>query len=177
VSRNDHGKKGGVRPKSCGTGVPPVENEKHFRRNLPHFQTAGASYFLTWRCRPGITLSPGGRTITLNAIRHRHGLKWDVIAAVVMPDHVHVLATPLGKGDGAYDLAEILHSVKSFSAHQISKPNRRTGPVWLDKTYDRIVRNEAELEEWYDYIRNNPIRAGLVQTTTDYPWLIDQERP
>jgi len=158
-----------------GTGVPPVTVERKFRRNLPHIQIAGSTYFLTWRCRKGITLSPADRSTTLNAIRHWHGVKWDVIAAVVMPDHVHVLATPLPKGTGVYDLSEILHSVKSFSAHQINKARGRAGAVWLDETYDRIVRDEAELEEKYEYIRNNPIKTGLAATVAEYPWMIDQE--
>jgi REP element-mobilizing transposase RayT len=99
-----------------GTGVPPVRGEKITRRQLPHWQIQGAVYFVTWRCASGVVLTPEERQIAISAIRHWDSHRWRVYAAVVMPDHVHVLVQPLIKAEGVWDLGEILHSVKSFSA-------------------------------------------------------------
>jgi REP element-mobilizing transposase RayT len=112
-------------PQPGGTGVPPVLSEKITRRHLPHWQLAGATYFLTWRCTAGVVLTEDERDIVLAAILHWDASRWDVLAAVVMPDHVHVLAYPLPKGDGRWDLGELIHSVKSFSAHQIARQRRQ----------------------------------------------------
>jgi REP element-mobilizing transposase RayT len=93
----------------------------------------------------------------LAAIRHWDGIRWDVFAAVVMPDHVHVLACPLPKGDGRWDLGELLHSVKSYSARQIAKAeetgtgrrrgggtaSRRCSSIWHDERYDRWMRTDG----------------------------------
>jgi REP element-mobilizing transposase RayT len=89
-------------------------------------------YFLTWRCAKGVVLSEEERDIALSAIRHWDRKRWKVYAAVVMPDHVHVLAQPLPKGGGVWDLAELVHSVKSFSAHEIAKArkDRRLAGRW-----------------------------------------------
>ena len=166
-----------------GTGVPPVFSEKTTRRHLPHWQLAGATYFLTWRCATGITLDETERDTVLAAIRHWDGSRWDLFAAVVMPDHVHVLACPLEKDEGRWDLGELLHSVKTFSAHQIAKrgryqrelqvglASRQSSSIWQDERYDRWMRDEDELAEKFGYILGNPVRAGLVRQPEEYRWL------
>ena len=161
-------------PCSGGTGVPPVLSEKFTRRHLPHWQLAGAIYFLTWRCAASITLKEEERGIVLTAIRHWDAIRWDLLAAVVMPDHVHVLACPLPKGEGRWELGELLHSIKSYSSHQIVK-RRRIGresiSIWQDERYDRWMRDEDEVAEKWAYIVANPVKAGLVELPEQYPWL------
>jgi REP element-mobilizing transposase RayT len=172
-------------PQPGGTGVPPVLSEKITRRHLPHWQLAGATYFLSWRCAAGVTLTEAERDVVLAAILHWDATRWDVLAAVVMPDHVHVLACPLAKGDGRWDLGELLHSIKSFSAHQIAKQRkhgqtegvgvgpagRRSSSIWQDERYDRWMRDEDELVEKWEYIIGNPVKAGLVEQAGQYRWL------
>jgi putative transposase len=159
---------------SGSKGVPPVSEFKIAKRNLPHWQEPGGVYFLSWSCKKGLILSPDERTIALNALRYWDGRKWRVFAAVVMPDHVHLLAQPLSHPQGgSIDLGEIIHSVKSFSAHQINRFRRRTGPVWEQERYDRIIRNETDFLEKWQYIRGNALKQGLVSEAEEYPWLYE----
>jgi REP element-mobilizing transposase RayT len=145
------------------------------RRNLPHWQEPGRVYFLSWSCKKGLILSADERTIVLNALRYWDGRKWKVFAAVVMPDHVHILAQPFSHPEGgSIDLAEIIHSVKSYSAHQINRFRRRRGPVWEQERYDRVIRDEPEFLEKWQYIRNNPLKQGLVSAAEDYAWLYEK---
>src|SRR5207253_11354110 len=58
-------------------------------------------------------------------------------------------------------LPEILHSWKSFSAKAINKSRERSGSVWQDENYDRMVRDFEELERYRDYIKENPVSAKL----------------
>ncbi|MBI4494220.1 MAG: transposase [Chloroflexi bacterium] len=112
------------------------------------------------------------RTAVLDSWKYWHGKKYLLHAAVVMPDHVHVLVTPWVSGYGNWtSLSEILHSSKSFTAHQINKARGRRGSVWQDERYDRIVRDEAEFLEKWTYIANNPRNAGLVESMEEYPGL------
>jgi len=150
-----------------------VQSFKITIRTLPHWQHPGSVYFLTWRCRKGEVLSPEERTITLESLQHWDGLKWTLYAAVVMPDHVHTLVQPLAlpQSGGVYDLAEIIHSVKSFSVHQINRLRGSRGSLWQDERYDRIVRDEPELLEKWQYIMNNPVKRELAERSEDYPWL------
>ena len=138
------------------------------RRNLPHWQVGGATYFITFRVRQG-QLAASERDLVLKACLHWNAKKWQVYAVTVMPDHVHVLAQPLEKEPGKwFSLAEILHSVKRHSAHQIGKQRGRTGPVWLDESLDRIVRDDAEFREKLLYIANNAVKAELVEDPLAY---------
>ena len=92
-----------------------------------------------------------------NSLRHFDGDRYALDSFVVMPNHVHVLVRP----HEAHSLPEILHSWKSFSAKEINKLRERSGAVWQDENYDRMVRDFAELERYRDYIKENPVAAKL----------------
>ncbi len=88
-----------------------------------------------------------------------------------MPDHVHCPVQPLALPalEGVYDLAEIIHSVKSFSVHQINRKRGGRGSIWQDERFDRIVWDEMEFLEKWQYLMNNPQRQELVERPEDYP--------
>ncbi len=161
----------------CGTGVSPVrsiKDQEHVtQRNLPHIQEGGETYFITFRSRIG-TLSPTERKIVLDSCDFWHGRKMTLHCGVVMPDHVHLIMTPHERSPGEwYALAELLHSMKSYSAHQIATERGHIGsPVWMDESFDRLIRDEREFVEKWEYIRANPVTARLVKSPEDYPWLI-----
>ncbi len=158
-----------------GTGFQPVQSFQVTRRNLPHWQEPGRVYFITWRCKGEQLLTGAERTITLGAVRFWDTSKWIVYAAVILPDHVHILAQPLSSGaGGVFDLSEIIHSIKSFSAQKISQYRGVKESVWQDERYDRIVRDEAEFLEKWNYIRNNVVKAELAAIPEEYPWLYEK---
>ena len=43
--------------------------------------------------------------------------------------------------------------------------------LWLDESFDHIIRQEIEWEEKIAYIRNNPVNRELVDRAHDYRWL------
>ena len=82
---------------------------------------------------------------------------------VVMPDHFHgiVIIKNLGidaKSDRQYKaIPEIIRGFKTFSARQINRTRQVSGvPLWQRNYYERIVRNESELNNIQKYILNNP---------------------
>jgi putative transposase len=153
----------------------PVQFFQVNRRNLPHFQEPGRVYFLTWRCRQEQRLAPEERGLVLAALLHYNDNKWEVSAVVIMPDHVHALVKPLPHLEGGvYNLAEIIHSVKRFSVYEINKRRGAKGSLWQDERYDRIVRDEAEFLGKWNYLRNNPVKAGLTDRPENYPWLYER---
>lgn len=164
-----------IKEKLSGTGVSPVHSFKITRRNLPHWQEPGRVYFITWRCRKNQILSPEERTIALEAIKHWNGIKWTAYAAVVLPDHVHALVQPLpSPAGGVFDLGKILHSIKSFTVHQINKIRGTKGSIWQDERFDRIVRDDTEFLEKWNYLRGNPVKDGLAKYAEEYPWLYEK---
>ncbi len=156
---------------------PPVTKNRPdvTRRNLPHWQIGGAWYFITFRTR-GIALTPAARDAVADAILFNHNQKYALAAAVIMPDHVHRLLMPLGRNEKEYySLSEFLGPLKGFSAMRVNRLIGRSGGLWLDESFDRIVRDEGEWSEKFDYIRNNPVKAGLAEKPAEYPWLLDRD--
>ncbi|MGB7344049.1 MAG: transposase [Pirellulaceae bacterium] len=97
--------------------------------------------------------------IAFDALLHFHGQRIEAGDLVVMPNHVHVLMTPLP----GHELEEVLHSIKSFTANQINRHFKRTGVLWMEESHDHIVRDAEELIRIQRYIANNPIKARLKQ--------------
>ena len=84
-------------------------------------------------------------------------------AYVVMPNHVHLLATP------AVPSTSWLGPLKGFTAHEANRILGSTGRFWQDESYDHLVR-DGEFEGIRQYIEWNPVRAGLAATPEEYPW-------
>jgi valyl-tRNA synthetase len=100
---------------------------------------------------------PALSAIVVDSLEHFDGERYDLGSWVVMPNHVHAIVTPRA----GHDLSEILHSWKSFTAHEINKRTGRSGELWLSESYDHIVRGERELHQIEEYIERNPEKAGL----------------
>jgi len=98
-------------------------------------------------------------SIVANAMLHFDGERYRLCSFVVMPNHVHVLVTPLADRT----IAGIVHSWKSFTSHEANRTLRRHGDVWQAEYFDHIVRNEDSLRRIEEYIRQNPSMAGLGQ--------------
>jgi alanyl-tRNA synthetase len=100
-----------------------------------------------------------------------------------MPDHVHLLFEPQVKEQDKegkpvfWPLAELTHSIKSFTAHEIHKLEKTTGQVWENESFDRMIRGDADLEEKFHYICRNPWDSGVVPNTENYPWLWTPDAP
>ncbi|MFA4901740.1 MAG: transposase [Desulfobaccales bacterium] len=160
--------------KDGSTGFPACAPEVALlikRRNLPHWQLQGSTYFVTFRLRSGI-MSEDERRMVLDAVKHFHKIKYLITTAVVMLDHVHLIMKPVVNGPNAeFSLSKILQSIKGFTARQINKVRGAKGAIWQAESYDRIVRDYDEYLEKWQYIRNNPVKTGLSERPDEYPFL------
>jgi len=100
---------------------------------------------------------PGNGRIVADAITHFRGERYDLDSFVIMPNHVHVLFRPFGN----QSLEKIVQSWKGFSAREINRRSGRSGTLWQENYWDRLVRNERHLYRIREYIRENPVKAGL----------------
>jgi REP element-mobilizing transposase RayT len=64
-----------------------------------------------------------------------------------------------------------MHAIKGASARRINMLLDRHGPVWQEEFFDHVLRSNDNLTEKADYICQNPVRAGLVKTESEYRWL------
>jgi non-canonical purine NTP pyrophosphatase (RdgB/HAM1 family) len=154
-------------------GVPPARPPAviHAHGDLPHFQSDGETYFITFRAA-STQLSREERERVLSACFHWHRDRAMVHWVVVMPDHVHLLLRPLPKpdGDGCHSVADLMHSIKSFTAHAIQKSRGAHGSLWQEEYHDTTIRGDTHMRRTIEYIQLNPVRAGLVAKAGLYPY-------
>ena len=161
--------------------APQSEGALYGKRHLPHFDRPWGIYGITISTRRRQKLTSAARTIVLNAIRHFHNKRYELYAACVMPDHAHILLQPWPKEFDRSDnpvfwsVAELMQSIKSFTAHEINKLQKTSGFVWEKESFDRYIRSDRDLAEKFHYILRNPWDAGVAGQNEDYPWIWTEE--
>jgi REP element-mobilizing transposase RayT len=88
-------------------------------------------------------------------------------AYVLMPDHLHVV---VAADDRKITLASWMKSLKNT----ISKTLRAGGvpsPHWQKTFFDHVLRSGESYAQKWDYVRNNPVRAGLVKNAEDWGFM------
>ena len=149
-----------------------LERMYDYRRKLPHYQKPGQPLFVRF-CKIGSeSFSEAARGVILQHCPYDHGKRIQLHAAIVMPEHVHLLLTPLTDERGwPHGLPAILKLIKGVSARSVNRLTNGSGPVWQEESFDHVLRSTESFAEKLEYIRHNPVRRGLVQRPEDYPWL------
>ena len=138
------------------------------RKLRPRVRQPGAAYFVTWNLARGQTpLTPAERDVVMGTIRHFDGVRYDLEAAVVMDDHVHVVVAPRSP----WELDQITHSWRTFAATSILRNSVRPPPLWLRDGYDRVALPEGELREKVGYVLRNPWRRWPDLQTYVWVWV------
>lgn len=93
--------------------------------------------------------------------------RWHVLAGVIMPDHAHWLVSPridreISVGDFANGFKRVL---RKMLADQKWESQRGC--------FDRLLRSDENLHSKWIYVRDNPVRRGLVQKWEDWPYYLD----
>ncbi|MFM8829468.1 MAG: alanine--tRNA ligase-related protein, partial [Spartobacteria bacterium] len=156
---------------------------RYTKRHLPHFERPWAKYMVTFSTSQNRHLTAAERDIVMASIRYGHDhAHYELYAACVMPDHVHLLLEPQIKSETNegetvfYSLTEILQAIKSTTAHRINKAANVTGVhVWEEESFDRLIRGDADLQEKFEYICRNPWDAKIQLPDGTYPWLWTSE--
>ena len=136
------------------------------RKRLPHEVPAwvadGAVFFITLNAkeRGGAPLLQGDRPAGLweNACRQMEAGRWWIRLLLAMPDHLHLMAR-FPKDPG---MRATMGEWKRWTA-------RMLGIEWQRDFFDHRIRNAQEYEEKAFYIRQNPVRKGLVAAARDWP--------
>jgi putative transposase len=120
-----------------------------------------AAHGPTWLKDPGLS------NIVTDSLKHgAEQLKlYRLSAYVVMSNHVHILIWP------RTFLSKITKSIKGYTARECNKILLRTGEnFWQDESFDHAVRSEDQFWRIKRYIEQNPVNAGLVNDSAEWPW-------
>lgn len=159
-------------------------NLKITGRKLPHWELNGSVYHMIFVTCERLKLTESARQLVLNSCKFFHQKRYEIFVAVIMPDHAHLLIQPWEKVRDKQDvcireywsLSSITHSIKSYTAKQIPKIMKHIGTVWEEESYDRIIRDNQEFQNTWEYIRQNPVKAGLSATPEAYPFFWESGR-
>ncbi|MFH0988541.1 MAG: transposase [bacterium] len=120
--------------------------------------------------------------VVTEAICHRDGKEYDLLAYCIMPNHVHLVFELVGRlaeststkdgrdGVSTYIVTQILESLKKYTALRVNRVLHRSGAFWQHESYDHVIRDEEELEKTIWYVLLNPVKAGLVKEWEQWKW-------
>jgi REP element-mobilizing transposase RayT len=150
----------------------PQSGMQFYRRNLPHLQKDFMPHFITFVTKQRWTLPPLARDIVLYCCCHDHRIRYALHVAMVMPDHVHMILTPLIAKQRAevFSLMRIMQSLKGTSARAIKQALNREGGVWQQESFDHVLRSSEGLDAKVNYVLHNPVRKGLAKDWREYRW-------
>jgi putative transposase len=103
--------------------------------------------------------------LTEGALRHFDGSRYELLAWVVMPNHVHVLLRTWRR-----PLASVVQSWKRFVAREANKLLGREGAFWEREYWDTYMRDEEQAVTARRYTEQNPVEARLVREPKDWAW-------
>jgi putative transposase len=93
---------------------------------------------------------------------------WKVYVFCFMPDHLHFLTMPNGPKTNKNSLIRLMSGFKQTTGYWYAQ--KYGTPLWHKSYHDRAVRGEEEFVAFFNYILENPVKAGLVAHWKDYPY-------
>jgi len=144
--------------------VPPDRQDAERRKRIEEWIDAGHGC-----C---VLREPEAARLVQDAFLLFDGVRYQLLAWVVMPNHAHVLFEVV---DG-WTVGRIVASWKSFTGRRLATLMLAASPpaiahrVWHREYWDRFIRDERHFHSVRDYIHNNPIKAGLVQRPEEWEW-------
>ena len=122
------------------------------------------------RCRltDGLLAIPDvARQIETTILTYEEIGYWKVLAYAVMPNHLHLFFRC-----GSLGLKGVMERFKRATARFIGRLEcSAPKPFWQTEWFDHWSRSPQEDDRIESYIRNNPVRAGLVDEPKDWPWM------
>jgi REP element-mobilizing transposase RayT len=144
-----------------------LPQRKRLPHELPWWVAQGARHFITinaaHRDRAPFAAPSVAEALLSNLLAYESSGRWQLWIGVVMPDHLHFIATFDLKGG-------LAASIRAWKAYQA----RTLAVEFQSGFFEHRLRNEAEFVEKADYIRQNPVRRGLVSDAREWPYRIDR---
>lgn len=126
---------------------------------------SGGTYFLTlvtherkpFLCQPHVFAALRD---AVEHVKERHAFQ--TIAYVILPDHRHLLWRLPG---GDADFSMRVRLIKHFMARRLPEPR----PIWQKRFWERLIRDDADLNAHLDYIHFNPVKHGVAESPISWP--------
>jgi len=84
---------------------------------------------------------------------------------VIMPDHIHLFVT----GPDDFELGRWIGLLKQIIGKNVDLGGSRD-PIWQRRFFDHLLRSDESYAQKWNYVRDNPVRAGLARSADDWPY-------
>ncbi len=147
----------------------PFPRRKRLRLLNFDYAQPGYAYFLTLCVKDSLPVfgnhELAARVVSiLQEDRSRRGIR--VFAYCLMPDHLHLVVSLDGRGKS---IPAWLGDFKKLTT-KAGWDCGLEGGLWQRSFYNHVVRRDENLESICRYVLENPVRAGMVTKTDEYPF-------
>jgi REP element-mobilizing transposase RayT len=101
--------------------------------------------------------------------------RWMILSALAMPDHLHVLTAPTDRDASVSAFSKWFKRWFNDAYRTRNSNDSRAIWHWQEGCFDRLLRTDESASEKWNYIRQNPVRAGLVKDPDDWPYQVQLE--
>lgn len=84
---------------------------------------------------------------------------------IIRPEHVHLFVC----GDAQFVLATWIGALKQTLARAAHR-SKSAGQIWQEGSFDHMLRSDESMSQKWNYIRENAMRAGLVERAEAWPY-------
>lgn len=126
------------------------------------------TYFVTsstWEQREIFRADPLAKLLVETLLQYRDEGQFLLHEFVVMPNHVHLILTPLGIA-----LERAMQYIKGGYSHRVKVEMNSKVNLWQRGFTDHRIRDAEDYESHRAYIHLNPVKARLVEAPEQYPW-------
>ena len=102
--------------------------------------------------------------LLVDTLYHYRGSAYLLHEFVIMPDHIHVLMTPITS------LEKAAQFIKDGFSYRAKKELGSNMEIWQADFQDRRIRDAADYDLHVNYIRQNPVRKSLCEGAKEYPY-------
>jgi len=137
-------------------------------KTLRRYIKEGSIYFTTslTKGKRKVFSDPGAALEVISQIyRLRENGNMNLLAFVVMPEHLHLLCQPLDK-----DISLLMRHIKRNSSYNLCRAMALQPPLWVKRFHDEVVEDREGVLETIEYIHYNPVKRGLVNEPENFPF-------
>jgi len=93
-------------------------------------------------------------------------LGFQILCYCLMPDHLHIVLSP---GDSTLSLSKFLNIFKGRTT-AVFRGKEGLKKLWQRSAFDHVIRADEDLRAIVEYIRNNPVRKGIIEKVGEYSY-------
>lgn len=146
------------------------QNFTIWRGKLPHWRADSVTYYVTFRHRrPLDDIEMQG---LFRELLKAEGKKFNIDILCVVPETTSLVFSVLSNSKGeAFELSKVIEAAKTRAGKKIIAASGERFPPFYTESFDRILRDEAEIEETFTQILHSPVDAELCEDPDTYDFL------